>query len=93
MLFNMMMLAYDNQHEFVSYFTSNRRQHSYKQASLNDNEYERDIVLDEDGDDYRAFDYEDPEAPKLKSPKKQNSYATKNGTSERKPFKESELIE
>jgi len=33
--------------------------YDYKNTAANDYDYEREILLEEDADDYHAFDYED----------------------------------
>lgn len=58
MVLVMMTIAHNNTQKILFYYRK-KEGYEYKSAPANDYEYEREILLEEDADDYHAFDYED----------------------------------
>ena len=56
MVLVMMSVAHDSTEKIIFYY---RRKEGYEHKGGNDYDYEREILLEEDADDFHAFDYED----------------------------------
>jgi hypothetical protein len=54
-----MMSAAHNSSQKVIHMYRGKGDFSYKSAPMSDYDYEKEILLEEDADDYHAFDYED----------------------------------
>lgn len=62
MFLTLISSAHTNTSRVLNYYRMKKYDCEYKPAPSNDNEdfdYERDILLDEDADDFNAFDYEE----------------------------------
>lgn len=61
MFLTMISSAHSNTSRVLSYYKAKKEGYDYKSAHANDDDfdYERDILLDEDADDFNAFDYEE----------------------------------
>ncbi len=58
MVLVMMTFAHESSQKVFFYYRR-KEGYEYKNAQNNDYDYEREILLEEDIDDFQAFDYED----------------------------------
>ena len=59
MLLYIMETAHEGSQKLFEKYRGNKKDNGYRQTQRQDFDYEKDILLDEDVDDYNAFDYED----------------------------------
>jgi hypothetical protein len=58
MVLFMMETAHTSSQKLINYYRS-KEGYEYKARSSSDFDYEREILLEEDDDDFQAFDYEE----------------------------------
>ncbi len=59
MVLVMMTYAHQNTEKVFYYYRRRKEGYEYKNAPTYDQDYEREILLEEDADDFHAFDYDD----------------------------------
>ena len=59
MVLVLMDTAHNGSLSVLNYYKSKKDGYQYKNASHNDFDYEKEILLEEDDDDVHAFDYEE----------------------------------
>jgi len=67
MVLVMMSVAHESTEKIIFYYRR-KEGYDYKGASSNDYDYEKEILLEEDADDFHAFDYDDVMHPTITKP-------------------------